>query len=253
MNETLLRSYEREEYVAPFFDQLEKLQELDLEIGALATLRETGPREIQGLMKELGALESTMNLEQTKLKKLQVDLQQRSSQLDQENRMNKMKQERLPEVRNQKEYQASSRELDASRMEIAALEGDLEIIEERIKHQEEVYQRIRKSYDEAAAVLQGKKEALNQQISQFETQAAQLQSRRAEILGGVPAAVLSKYERIRKKTKEAILLPVKATMCPRCNLFLAPQRMNELRRMEDVMICESCQGILYWREETPAP
>jgi uncharacterized protein len=69
---------------------------------------------------------------------------------------------------------------------------------------------------------------------------------RKQILQGMTPKIASEYERIRKGRSGVAIAEVVAGRCSKCNMLLRPQFLQELKRQDAVMVCESCKRMLYW-------
>jgi predicted nucleic acid-binding Zn-ribbon protein len=54
------------------------------------------------------------------------------------------------------------------------------------------------------------------------------------------------YERIRKARGGVAVSEAVDGRCSQCHMSLRPQFMQELKRSEEIRMCESCGRILYW-------
>ena len=75
---------------------------------------------------------------------------------------------------------------------------------------------------------------------------AELQARRAEIVKEITPSVLSNYERLRRSRRGIAVAEVVDGRCTQCHIGVRPQFMQELRRGDKVMCCESCGRILVY-------
>ena len=58
--------------------------------------------------------------------------------------------------------------------------------------------------------------------------------------------IASEYERIRKGRGGIAIAEVVQGRCSKCNMLLRPQFLQELKRGDSVMVCESCKRMLYY-------
>jgi len=75
---------------------------------------------------------------------------------------------------------------------------------------------------------------------------AELHTRRTELVAGVTPVVLREYERLRKARRGVAVADVVEGRCTACHIAVRPQFMQELRRGDKVMFCESCGRILVY-------
>jgi hypothetical protein len=69
---------------------------------------------------------------------------------------------------------------------------------------------------------------------------------RKKILSEMDPKIASEYERIRKGRAGVAIAEVLKGRCSKCNILLRPQFLQELKRGDTVMVCESCRRMLYW-------
>jgi hypothetical protein len=73
-----------------------------------------------------------------------------------------------------------------------------------------------------------------------------LTQERKKILNEMDPKIASEYERIRKGRAGVAIAEVLQGRCSKCNMLLRPQFLQELKRGDSVMVCESCRRMLYW-------
>jgi hypothetical protein len=73
-----------------------------------------------------------------------------------------------------------------------------------------------------------------------------LLAERKLILSEMTPRIASEYERIRKGRAGVAIAEVVQGRCSKCNILLRPQFLQELKRQDAVMVCESCKRMLYW-------
>jgi hypothetical protein len=75
---------------------------------------------------------------------------------------------------------------------------------------------------------------------------AELQARRVELAKDMTPSVLKEYDRLRKARRGIAVAEVGEGRCAACHIGVRPQFMQELRRGDKVMFCESCGRILVY-------
>lgn len=231
------------------FEVIEQLQDLDLKIQTLMGSRETGPKEVSTVEKALKGRELSVAVEREKFSKYQSELTKKKQAYDDEVEQIKRKQERVPELKNQKEYQASLREIEASRMEMGILEEDLKVAQERIKVQEAKLTEVEDELKKHQASAAEKKNQVDQQLASLDQDLKKLREERKVLEGQLPSDVFRQYDGIRKRAKGKIIFRINQPACPQCFMSIAPQRFYELRTAPKLFACESCHSLLYWCKE----
>ena len=72
-----------------------------------------------------------------------------------------------------------------------------------------------------------------------------LKQERTKIIAEMEPKVASEYERIRKGRAGVAIAEVVGGRCSKCNILVRPQFMQELKRGDSIMVCESCKRMLY--------
>ncbi|MCU1329355.1 MAG: hypothetical protein JWN34_4725 [Bryobacterales bacterium] len=73
-----------------------------------------------------------------------------------------------------------------------------------------------------------------------------LMAERATVMSQITPAVAAEYERIRKGRAGVAVAEAVNGRCSRCNIILRHQFLQELRKNDQIMHCESCKRILYY-------
>jgi predicted nucleic acid-binding Zn-ribbon protein len=74
------------------------------------------------------------------------------------------------------------------------------------------------------------------------------QHNREKLIVHIQDKLMRIYDRVRTKNKVAVVA-VQKEACGGCFERLPPQRINEIRRNENLIFCENCGSILVWDEE----
>jgi len=76
----------------------------------------------------------------------------------------------------------------------------------------------------------------------------------------VSPQVLFTYERLRKKNKGVVVAEAVEDRCRACNMTMRPQFYQDLKKCDQILLCECCHSILYYNppveaedNNTPAP
>jgi predicted nucleic acid-binding Zn-ribbon protein len=235
---------------------LASLQMVDREIKNHKGLRQGILRELQSQEKDILDKKREVELlraeclEKEKLRQAKERVLQDESKKAMDRRM------RMSRIKNVKELQALQREIE----QIRQTNGELE--EEIIKMLEELesLKTTLKAKDEELNTIQQqwqqRQQSLNAQISGIDEAVTEASSRRQSIASQVPGELISRYELIFARRGGAAVVEVTGGICQGCYMNIPPQLWNEIIRSEKVILCPSCQRILYHKpamvEEKPA-
>lgn len=237
--------------MGPELSQLIELQELDLEIqritdrlSAIPAERDHAENEFKKYAAEFLALKS--RYEQTLEDRKNLETSLTSTQEHHE----KYKQD-LMRVRNEKEYSTALREIDATKKQASALEGEiLKTMEEIEKLESEMSVStpdIERKRAEADLTL----DALDKEREESSARLADLGGKREQLVGRIPRQRLATYERMNRTRRGQALAEIVNGICIACRMKVRPKVFSDVRKGDQLITCESCGRILYYRPETP--
>ena len=73
-----------------------------------------------------------------------------------------------------------------------------------------------------------------------------LMAERSGIVKEMTPRIASEYERIRKGRLGVAIAEVVQGRCSKCNIQLRPQFLQDVKRGDAVLVCESCKRMLFW-------
>lgn len=228
-------------------ERLVELQRLDSEIAEVEAAAAAIPGVIrrieEQLMKAKAALDA-VTAETDRMTKLR---RQQERELEEVTDQLKKRQSRLFEIKTNQEYSAVLKEIEGLKHKVSVLEEAilvlLDQIEVELKARAEEEQRVRSSEAEALRDTQ-RKEA---ELRQLRGRLSELQGARKGRSKNVESSLLQQYLRLLKSRAGLAVAPARDGSCEGCHVALTPQLYNEVRRNEEILTCERCGRILYWR------
>lgn len=148
-------------------------------------------------------------------------------------------------VRNNREFDAITREIEHARSEYARISDELrqaamkeenlmQVLETQKQEVEEILKELNELEAEYELIATNQNEELNE-----------IKMKRAEIVKKIKHQNLEFYQRIRTLHKDAIV-KVKKNSCTGCFSHIPPQKIVELRNdLDTIFTCENCGRILY--------
>jgi predicted nucleic acid-binding Zn-ribbon protein len=229
---------------------LVRLQTSEIEIHRLEQVLAAAPRRFEELTAERQALAEAVQAAEDQV----ADLNKRYRELEREARQQQdraaKRAVRLNEVKTNKEYQATLKEIDDIRAGISTIEdemlGLLEIIEA------------------AEADLAEKRETFACRKEDLAVEAAAVEQAMADDRRRIDAACADREHLARQVAPELMAIYLKAqaqqrdgkavagvlnAVCQGCHMNIPPQLYNELQRQDDLKICPLCQRIIFWQTE----
>lgn len=226
-----------------------RLQNCDNRMRDIQTAREEGPLKIQGFEEGLKAMDQRLEAELGKLE--EAKRQRREAERDIEDIENRIKKsnEKLVNIKSNKEYQAALKEIEGLGLKKSELEDkaidimeEIEILEERNVTANAERKRLQEDFEKARNEIIEDLKALDQEL-------VKLEEERACLSQDIDIELLKRYDRIRKYKRGVAISPVVKGICQACHMGIPPQKFNELIRGEELMSCPHCMRIIYWGED----
>ena len=224
---------------------LYELQKIDSKIDGINKVKGELPLEVQDLEDEMAGMKTRIEHINAEIEELNSLTKQRKREVDQAKIMIGNYKEQQNNVRNNREFDAITKEIEYQELEI-------ELAEKRLK--------------EYAGGIKAKKLQLEEAENQMKEREADLTAKKAELEGieaetaplveeyGVQEAqakekiderLLAAYERIRRNVRNGLaVVTVKRDACGGCFNRIPPQRQVDIRQGKKIIICEYCGRIL---------
>jgi hypothetical protein len=173
---------------------------------------------------------------------------------DQQQKISKYRDQSLA-VKTNEQYKALLHEIQFAEEDIRANEDKiLELMVNAEIREKDVKAAELELKAETAEIEKEKVEA-RQRTAEDEQQLAEWNAKRDTARAGVDADLLRQYDRVAKHRGSG-LSEARDHKCMTCQVMLRPQTYNEVRAATHVVVCESCQRILYHdpaHDEQPDP
>ena len=155
-------------------------------------------------------------------------------------------------VKNNREYDALSKEIELQRLEIQLCEKKINDATAKIDSKQSVLDETNKTIKEREKNLKNKKKELEKIIEETELEEKDLQKASDKQAKKVEERLLKAYKRIRSAYKNGLgVVAVLRDACGGCYAKIPPQRQLEIRQRKRIITCEHCGRILLaWEGET---
>lgn len=221
------------------------LQDVDNEVDELKRHKSEYPNRIAELEGLISEIREGRSAKEQELSDQDSAAHHFAQQLETAQENQKKHQTRMLDIKTNREY-------DALQQEMVAIQHAIDEYTEEQKRASEEVERIR-------AELEEQKEAAEQQLGQFQeeiddlrgkvasidAEVANILERRKKVAAAVPQRIGSIYDRVRRGKKKAIVRVVRDA-CSGCWTSLPPQKINELRIANRIIVCDGCGRILVW-------
>ena len=231
--------------------KLLNLQRIDTELDKLKQVQADYPEAISDLRGKLETAKQSVDAKKEQASDLEKTRRQLEGELETIQADLKKHQDRLYEVKTNREYDALQIEIEVLRNR--ADENETIILEGIEQHDElkTMLEEEERAYKALEADYRGQIQDLQNRLDLVDGEASGWREERSVAEELVDRPVLSNYDRIRRVVKDGVaVVPIGKGSCGGCFRQLPPQLRVEVRRQDRIIRCENCGRILVWREET---
>src|SRR5690606_4650795 len=148
-------------------------------------------------------------------------------------------------VRNNREYDSLTKEVEFQNLEIQLAEKRIKEAKSIIDNKKAVVDESSKLLEERKKDLDVKKKELDAIIAETEKEEKQLQKKSDEAASHIEERLLSAYHRIRSNARNGLaVVPVERGSCGGCFNSIPPQRQLDIGSHKKIIVCEHCGRIL---------
>lgn len=228
-------------------EQLVALQQVDHEIYHIKKDLARAPQEIEELENEFSGLEERRSRVVEKLEHLKEQEKRLALDIGDDAARIKKSKSKMLMVENSREYQAMSREMDNMERSNRTREEEKTVLMEELQRQNTLFDELEDTYAGAKENLEGKRATLPSRLDEYNGELDKLTQHRDDTKKDIPAPVLSRYEFIRERLENPVIVPVEERICSGCNIAIPPQTYIELQKCKQILSCPNCQRLIYWR------
>jgi uncharacterized protein len=239
----------------PDVQNLIALQQADREILRLKEEIAALPKRVAAIEERLAGTRAVLEKAKTAVKADEAARRKHESAIsDQQQKISKYRDQSLA-VKTNEQYKALLHEIQFAEEDIRANEDKiLELMVNAELREKDVKAAEAELKAEMAEIEKEKIEA-RKRTAEDEQQLAEWNAKRDQARTGVDPNLLPQYDRVAKHRGSG-LSEARDHKCLACQVMMRPQTYNEVRAGTQVVICESCQRILYYdpaHDEEPDP
>ncbi|MEY3678029.1 MAG: hypothetical protein RI924_170 [Bacteroidota bacterium] len=234
-----------EQTVEQKLQALFELQSIHTQIDKIRQIRGELPVEVADLEDEVAGLETRIQKIKAELDDLEDDIVTRKNNIKEANAAIKKYEAQLNEVKNNREYEAISKEIEIQGLDIQVSEKKIKEYGFDITNKTEVYEK-------AVADLEDRKKDLEQKKSELDVITAETQKEEEELTAkaikaesSIEERLLTAYHRLRGNAKNGLgMVTIQRDSCSGCFNQIPPQRQLDIRQHKKIIVCEHCGRIL---------
>ena len=224
---------------------LYELQKIDSQIDEINKVKGELPEEVEDIEDEIAGLNTRVEKINAEIEELNTLTTQRRREIDQAQMQIAKYNEQLANIRNNREFDAITKEVEYQELEI-------EHAEKRLKEYATIGKAKKLSLEQTEATiaermidLTAKKAELDSIESETADQVNALVAQAEKAKTKIDERLLTAYDRIRSKVHNGLaVVTVQRDACSGCFNRIPPQRQVEVRQGKKLIVCEYCGRIL---------
>ena len=224
---------------------LYELQLVDTKIDRLRTVRGELPLEVSDLEDVVAGLETRLNNVTEEVQELENQLNEKKQAIKDFQANIKKYETQQNKVRNNREYDAITKEIEFQNLEIQLAEKRTKEAKAAILIKSELLEKSKTEFEERTKDLKLKKGELDEIIAETEKEEIELVKESEKASAKIEERLLNAYKRIRSNTRNGLaVVTVDRDACGGCYNKIPPQRQLDIRTNKKIIVCEHCGRVL---------
>jgi len=236
---------EKEYTVEERLKALYKLQTLLSEIDRIKTLRGELPLEVKDLEDSIVGLQTRLENYKNDIKEFQSAIAACKVDVQNAQALIAKYTEQQNNVRNNKEFDHLSKEIEYQGLEIEAKEKKIKDVTKFIADRKAEVEELQKLLSDRSLDLQDKRKELEEIVSETRSEEETLRAKVSELEQEIEPRLLNSFKRIRKNARNGLgIVYIQRDACGGCFNKIPPQRQLDIKLRKKVIVCEYCGRIL---------
>ncbi|MBV8389508.1 MAG: hypothetical protein JO080_06910 [Mucilaginibacter sp.] len=224
---------------------LYELQTIHTKIDKIRQVRGELPMEVADLEDDVEGLETRIQKIKNELDDLEDDIVTRKNLIKEAQNNIKKYEGQLNEVKNNREYEAISKEIEIQGLDIQVSEKKIKEFGYEITTKTQIYEKALADLEGRRADLDAKKAELGTITAETEKEENELNAEAAKASTNIEERLLIAYNRLRGNAKNGLaVVTIQRDSCSGCFNQIPPQRQSDIRQRKKIIVCEHCGRIL---------
>lgn len=229
-------------------EKLKALYELQLKLSAIdriKTLRGELPLEVQDLEDEIAGLTTRMDKIKSDIASLKEGINAQKGKIADANAQIAKYQEQQNNVKNSREYDFLSKEIEYQTLEVELCEKKIKEYTADEKSRFEEMQASKAAVEERTKDLEIKKNELDEIVAETRQEEERLRDEVKVLEAKIEPRLLQAFKKIRKNSRNGLgIVDVQRDACGGCFNKIPPQRQLDIRMRKKIIVCEYCGRIM---------
>jgi uncharacterized protein len=234
-----------ESTVAQKLEAIYNLQLIDSRLDAIVKVRGALPEEVQDLEDEIAGYGTRLEKFKRDIEAFEDDIKRYKENIKESEKLIKKYQEQQMNVRNNREYDAITKELELQDLEIQVSKKKIAEAGVKIDSKKADLEELNNLMKDRQKDLDLKKDELSTIVAESESEESKLRAEKDKAAKKVEDRLIKSYTKIRANAKNGLaVVMVKRGACGGCFNTVPPQRQADIREKKKLIVCEHCGRIL---------
>ncbi|MGV3763216.1 zinc ribbon domain-containing protein [Parapedobacter sp.] len=221
------------------------LQTIHTKVDKIRQVRGELPMEVSDLEDDIAGLETRIEKIRGELDELEDAIVNRRNMIQDAQAAIKKYEGQLNEVKNNREYDAITKEIEIQGLDIQVSEKKIREFEFEIKNKTEVYEGTLETLETARKDLEIKKGELDTITAETQKEEDELTKQADGAETDIEERLLRVYRRLRTSYKNGLaVVSIDRDSCSGCHNKIPPQKQLEIRQRKKIIVCEHCGRVL---------
>lgn len=228
---------------------LYSLQQNDSKIDRIKIVRGELPLEVEDLEDEVAGLETRIDNYIQEIEILDKQIADKQLAIKESQGLIKRYEEQQNNVRNNREYDALTKEIEFQNLEIQLAEKRIREFTAQLTMSKEEIENAQNELSDRRNDLEAKRSELTDIVAETELEEKELNNKSEQQQRLIEERLLIAYKRIRKNARNGLaVVPVERDACGGCFSYIPPQRQLDIKLHKKIIVCEFCGRILVDKE-----
>ena len=203
------------------------------------------PLEVQDLEDEIAGLDTRIEKIDTEIKEFQSAITMKKGEVQEAQANLERYNNQLNEVRNNREYDSLSKQIDYERLEVELCNKKIKEATDQVAYRTNDLEIAKTEREERQKDLDEKKSELEDILAETREEETMLKERAKDLEVKIEPRLLSSFKRIRKSARNGLgIVYVQRDACGGCFNKIPPQRQLDIKMHKKIIVCEYCGRIL---------
>jgi len=224
---------------------LHNLQQIDTQIDKIKIVRGELPLEVEDLEDEIAGLQTRIDNFKQDVENLKATMSEKEDKIKGCQTMIKKYEEQQMNVRNNREYDSLTKEIEFQKLEIQLSEKMIKESKFKIENFDKDISGASERFSERNEDLDAKKAELNDIVKETEKEEKDLINKSKKNEKYIEERLLTAYKRIRENARNGLaVVQIERDSCGGCFNKIPPQHQLDIKMHKKIIVCEYCGRIL---------